>query len=238
MEQKALKILLVEDTPDDVDLLRHNLAQLPLARVEIETCQLLAEAMKRLGEKNAEIDVILLDLGLPDSHGLDTFFKVYQQAPRIPIVVLSVEDNQQLAVQAVREGAQDYLVKGRVNGELLWRSLRYSVERMKIKEALRQASDELEVRVRERTAELATANAALKKMVTEVSAAGDQVRGALQGIIQVISLIIESRDPYTAGHQRGVADLVQAIARRMGVSQQRVSQLIGQAWRKWQKFRR
>ena len=125
-------------------------------------------------------------------------------------------------MQAVREGAQDYLVKGQVNGELLWRSLHYSVERMKIEEALRQARDELEVRVQERTAELATANAALKQMVTEVSAAGEQVRGALQGIIQVISLIIETRDPYTAGHQRGVADLAQAIARRMGLTEERI----------------
>ena len=93
---------------------------------------------------------------------------------------------------------------------------------MKIEEALRQTRDELEVRVRERTAELATANASLKQMVTEVSAAGEQVRDALQGIIKVISLIIETRDPYTAGHQRGVADLAQAIARRMGLTEERI----------------
>ena len=218
MEQKALKILLIEDNPDDVDLLGRNLARLPLARVEIETCRLLADALKRLGEKKAKIDVILVDLGLPDSQGLDTFCKVHQQAPQTPIVVLSGLDDERLGVQAVREGAQDYLVKGQVNGEMLWRSLHYSVERMKIKEA----RDELEVRVRERTAELATANAALKQMVTEVSAAGEQVRGALQGIIQVISLIIETRDPYTAGHQRGVADLAQAIARKMALTEERI----------------
>ncbi|MCX5889324.1 MAG: HD domain-containing protein [Deltaproteobacteria bacterium] len=222
MEQKALKIMLIEDNPDDVDLLGRNLARLPLARVEIETCRLLADALKRLGEKEAKFDVILVDLGLPDSEGLDTFFKVHQQAPQTPIVVLSVEDDVGLAVEAVREGAQDYLVKGQANSELLWRSLHYSVERMKIEEALRQARDELEIRVRERTAELATANASLKQMVIEVSAAGEQVRGALLGIIQVISLIIETRDPYTAGHQRGVADLAQAIARRLGLPKERI----------------
>lgn len=222
MEQKALKILLIEDNPDDVDLLRRNLARLPLARVEIETCQRLTEALKRLGEKQAKIDVILVDLGLPDSQGLGTFFKVHQQAPRTPIVVLNVENDALLGVQAVREGAQDYLVKGQADGELLWRAMHYSVERMKIEAALRQTRDELEVRVRERTAELATANASLKQMVTEVSAAGEQVREALQGIIQVISLTIETRDPYTAGHQRGVADLAQAIARKMGLTEERV----------------
>ena len=221
MIQKPLKVLLIEDNPDDVTLLRHNLARLPLARVEIETCQLLAEALKRLGEKNAKIDVILVDLGLPDSQGLDTFFKVHQQAPQTPIVVLSVLDDERLGVQAVREGAQDYLVKGQVTGDLLWRSLHYSVERMRIEEALCQDRDNLEVRVQARTSELATANAALKQMVTEVSAAGVQVRGALREIIQTVSLIIETRDPYTGGHQRGVADLAQAIARRMGLTEER-----------------
>lgn len=224
MEQKAIKILLIEDNPDDLVLLRRNLERLPFARAEIEPCRLLADALKRLGDKNSRIDVILVDLGLPDSQGLDTFCKVHQLAPQTPIVVLSGLDDERLGVQAVREGAQDYFVKGRVNGELLWRSLYYSVERtkMKIAENLRQARDDLEVRVRECTSELAMANAALKQMVIEVSAAGDQVRETLQGIIQVVSLIIETRDPYTAGHQRGVADLAQAVARRMGLTEERI----------------
>ncbi len=113
MEQKPLKVLLIEDNPDDVYLLRHNLAQLSPGW-KSKSCQLLADALKRLGEKDTEIDVILVDLGLPDSQGLDTFCKVHQQAPQTPVVVLSGLDDEQLAVQAVREGAQDYLVKGRV----------------------------------------------------------------------------------------------------------------------------
>ncbi len=222
MIQKALKVLLIEDNPDDVSLLRHYLAKIPSAQIEFKPVGRLVKALEYLHEKAAEINVILIDLGLPDSHGLETFRKVHLQAPKTPIVVLSGLADEQLAIQAVREGAQDYLVKSQVSGDLLWRSLHYSVERMRTEEALRQARDELEARVRESTAELAAANAALKKMVTEVSAAGDQVRGALQGIIQVISLIIESRDPYTAGHQRGVADLVQAIARKMGLPEERI----------------
>ena len=100
--------------------------------------------------------------------------------------------------------------------------MRYSVERMRAKEALCQARDDSEDRVRERTAELVSANEALKEMVSKVSAAGDAVRKALRGIIQVISLIIETRDPYTAGHQRGVADLARAIARVMGLPPERI----------------
>jgi len=222
MIQKPLKVLLVEDNPDDVVLLRHYLAKIPSAQIEFEPVGRLVTALECLNEKAAEIDVILIDLGLPDSQGLDTFCQVHLQAPKTPIVVLSGLDDERLGVQAVREGAQDFLVKGQVTGDLLWRSLQYSVERRRIEEALCQDRDNLEVRVQERTSELATANAALKRMVTEVSAAGDQVRESLQGIIQVISLIIETRDPYTAGHQRGVADLAQAIARRMGLTEERI----------------
>jgi putative two-component system response regulator len=222
MIQKPLKVLLIEDNPDDVVLLRHYLAKIPAAQIEFELVVRLTKALECLNEKAAGIDVILLDLGLPDSQGLDTFFKVHHQAPLIPIVVLSGLDDERLRMQAVREGAQDYLVKGQVNGELLWRSLCYSVERRRIEEVLCQDRDDLEVRVQERTSELAAANASLKQMVTEVSAAGDQVREALQGIIQTIALIIETRDPYTGGHQREVADLAQAIARRMGLTEERI----------------
>jgi len=221
MIQKPLKVLLIENNREDVALLCHYLAKIPSAQIEFEPVGRLVTALECLKEKAAEIDVILMDLALPDSQGLDTFFKVHQHAPQTPIVVLSVLDDERLGVQAVQEGAQDYLVKGQVNGELLWRSLRYSVERRRIEEVLCQDRDNLEVRVQARTSELATANAALKQMVIEVSAAGDQVREALQEIIQTISLVIETRDPYTGGHQRGVADLAQAIARRMGLTEER-----------------
>ncbi len=222
MNQKVLRVLLIEDNSDDVVILRHDLAKISSDPIELEAVGRLDLALERLHELEPDIDAILLDLGLPDSQGLDTFQQVQRHAPQIPIVVISGLDDEQLAVQAVRQGAQDYLVKGRVNADLLWRSLHYAVERRRLEEALRRACDELEVRVRERTAQLADANAALKQLVGKVSGAGDRVREALRGIIQVISLIIESRDPYTAGHQRGVADLAQAIARRMGLPEERI----------------
>ena len=164
------------------------------------------------------IDVILLDLGLPDSAGYETFNGIHQQAPKIPIVVLSGLEDEELAMRTVREGAQDYLVKNELIGDLLLRSLRYSVERMRAKEALRQARDDL----LQRTTELASANEALKDMVSQVSDAGEAVRKSLQGIIQSISLIIETRDPYTAGHQRSVANLARAIALVMGLPPERI----------------
>lgn len=222
MIPEDLKVLLIEDNPNDVAIFQNYLAGHCSPLLDFEVCHRLAEAKNRLGQGNADIDIILLDLGLPDSEGFETFVRVHQQAPKIPIVVLSGMDDEELAIRTVREGAQDFLVKGKVNGDLLLRSIRYSVERMRAGEALRQARDDLEDRVRERTAELVSANVALKEMVSKVSAAGEAVRKSLQGIIQIISLIIETRDPYTAGHQRGVADLARGIARGMGLSPERI----------------
>lgn len=225
MMQEGLKVLLIEDNQDDVVLVSQYLAKLSAARVEIESCSRLDEALKRLGESDAKIDVILMDLNLPDSNGLETFSMVHRCVPRIPIVVLSEVDDERLAVQAVREGAQDYLVKGQVNGDLLLRAMHYSVERMRTEEALRQVREELKARVQERTVELALANETLRRMVKEVSLAGEEVRKALEGLIHVVSLTIETRDPYTAGHQKGVADLAQAIAHLMGLPPERIEGL-------------
>ncbi|MFI5330025.1 MAG: HD domain-containing phosphohydrolase [Desulfobaccales bacterium] len=218
MIPEDLKVLLIEDNPNDVILLKKYLASHGSSLLDIEVCQRLNEAKKRLGQGRPEFDVILLDLGLPDSEGFETFTAIHQQAPKIPIVVLSGLDDEEMAMRTVREGAQDYLVKGKLIGDLLSRSLRYAVERMRASEALRQARDDL----LQRTTELASVNEALKDMVSKVSAAGEAVHKSLQGIIQIISLIIETRDPYTAGHQRSVANLARAIALVMGLPPERI----------------
>ncbi len=106
MIQKALKVLLIEDNEADVVSLRYCLVQSPLAQVKIEPCPNLAEALKHLSDENADVDVILLDLGLPDSKGLETFARVHQKAPHIPIVILSGLSDESLAIQAVRQGAR------------------------------------------------------------------------------------------------------------------------------------
>jgi putative two-component system response regulator len=226
MHQKILKVLLVEDNPDDVLLLRHYLAGILSGRVKIQHFQCLAEVRKFLSKEKEDIDVILLDVGLPDSQGLNTFTMVHQQAPKKPIIVLSDSDDANLAIHAVRQGAQDYLVKGAINEILLARALRNAVERGKIEEALRRSRDEMEARVQERTAELALANETLKKVLTKLSRAETDVRSSLWGFINAVSMIIETRDPYTAGHQKAVADISQGIARRMGLPEERIEGII------------
>lgn len=221
MFQKALRVLLIEDNPDDVLLLRDFLAKSP-EQIEILHCERLAEALESLDNGQTEVDAVLLDLGLPDTQGLETFNQVRRQAPRIPIVVLTGMDDEELASQAVRAGAQDYLVKGKVNGQLLVRALYYAVERKKYEEALLRAQDELESRVQERTSELHLANETLTKLFNELSHAEQKVRRSLQGIINVVSMIIEARDPYTAGHQKAVTEIAGAVAHRMGLPEERI----------------
>jgi len=128
-----LHILLVEDNPADADLIREALADIddgtPVGAPAFELAHVdrLARAEEALAVK--EIDLVLLDLSLPDSQGFDTFRRLTRRYPELPVVVLSGLADETLAVKAVREGAQDYLVKGRVDADLLGRTLRYSIER-------------------------------------------------------------------------------------------------------------
>ncbi|MDP2898422.1 MAG: response regulator [bacterium] len=133
MQEKLTTILLVEDNPGDVRLLRDALAETG-GEFRLVAVGSLAEALQRLTEGG--IEVVLLDLSLPDAHGLETVTQANAAAPRLPIVVLTGLEDEALAVQAVRHGAQDYLVKGQVNSQLLVRAIRYAVERKRAEEAV------------------------------------------------------------------------------------------------------
>jgi len=137
MEDKANKVLLLEDNPGDVRLIREMLKEAAAAQFELVHVVRLDEALKLLGE--ASFDVLLLDLTLPDSEGLDTFGRVHTQAPDVPIVVLTGLADEVIGVKAVKGGAQDYLVKGQVDSNLLARALRYAIERKQAEEALQES---------------------------------------------------------------------------------------------------
>ncbi len=112
-------------------------------------------------------ELILLDLSLPDSDGLETFIRIIEQARDIPIVVLSGINDVALAVETVQLGAQDYLVKGHVDNDLLVRSLRYALERKRIQTQLRRANEEMEKRVQDRTAALRHSNERLQQEIAD-----------------------------------------------------------------------
>ena len=135
----AIRVLLVEDNPGDARLLRESLAEIPSGRFELTHVVSLAQGLDRLAGPG--IDVVLLDLFLPDSQGFDTFVRVHSQAPAVPVVVLTGSDDETMAAATLREGAQDYLVKGQVDSSLLVRSMRYAIERMAAEEALKESEE-------------------------------------------------------------------------------------------------
>src|SRR5947208_13625198 len=124
---QPITVLLVEDNPGDARLILELLGEVQAQGFDLERVDRLDEAIARLARSG--VDVVLLDLGLPDSQGLDTFVRVRREAPKEPIVVISGLDDERVALEAVRSGAQDYLVKGGIGGPLLARVLRYGIER-------------------------------------------------------------------------------------------------------------
>jgi len=127
METKPIRLLLVEDNPADARLFRELLKEITTAQFDITVSARLSEALTKL--HGGSFDVVLTDLSLPDSHGLEAFRELHSAAPTVPVIVLSGVDDETLATSAVREGAQDYLVKSRSDPHLLVRSIRYAIER-------------------------------------------------------------------------------------------------------------
>jgi diguanylate cyclase (GGDEF)-like protein/PAS domain S-box-containing protein len=135
MSDKAIKMLLVvEDNPGDARLIREMFNEQGLHKTEFTHVVCMSDAEKHLA--NNQVDIILLDLGLPDAHGLEAVRRARKAAPRTPLVVLTGLDDETLATQALQEGAQDYLLKGLIHSRSLLRSLRYAVERKTMEEAL------------------------------------------------------------------------------------------------------
>ena len=159
-------ILLVEDDPDDVELIQILLSELEsYAVTTLKRVSTLTEGIA-LAQKDQEIDVVLLDLSLPDEYGLETFCKLHAQFPLLPIVVLTGNSDEQLAMEALEAGAQDYLVKGEFSGRLLFRAMQYAMERQRQRQKQQQQSQELSqtLKVLQATqAELVIENALLRK---------------------------------------------------------------------------
>ena len=126
-EVERVKVLLIEDNPGDARLIKEMLADGKSAAFEVEWRDDLAKGIKRLADGG--VDLVLLDLTLPDSRGFNTFSTLQTETPLLPIVVLTGLDDETVAVRAVRGGAQDYLVKGQVTGEQLSRAIRYAIAR-------------------------------------------------------------------------------------------------------------
>ncbi len=145
-EDEYVRVLLVEDSPDHAELIRTKLMRSKRIRTLIDHADRLEKGLQML--ENNTYDVVLLDFSLPDSFGIDTFQRAHEVAKRIPIIVLTSLDDNDLAVQAVRLGAQDYLIKREADTRLLVRSILYAIERAAADEALRKSEERFALAVR------------------------------------------------------------------------------------------
>jgi PAS domain S-box-containing protein len=174
MVNKPINVLFIEDNPGDVRLIREMLAEADGGRVKMEGADRLSTGLERLAEGG--IDCILLDLTLPDCTELETLAQVQAQAPAIAIIIISGLSDETLAIEAVRNGAQDYLVKDHLGSYALARSIRYAIERKRMEEELERYREHLEELVKERTDELLLANRALQKEIAERKRTGEELR--------------------------------------------------------------
>ena len=139
MSESPIKVLLVEDKEAYAQMLQAILQESTPSVFEFEHVGQLSAALDRLSRRR--FDIVLLDLFLPDRQGLATYAEVHAHNQGVPIIVLTGLDDETLALQAVREGAQDYIVKGHVDAKFLARLIRYAMERKKAAEALRQSEE-------------------------------------------------------------------------------------------------
>lgn len=226
-QPQTIKVLLIEDDPIYAHLMQEMLSVAvdisPSASrqtFDLEWAGCLSAGMERLAK--GDIDVMLLDLLLPDSRGFDTFVRAHAQAVRVPIIVLSGLNDQALAMKAVREGAQDYLVKGQVDGNLLVRAMCYAIERKRAEEELWQRNEEL---------------TALNAIATTISQSFDLdhiLNATLDKVLEVmgidagwIQLLDESKDGSVLSlvTQRGFSSEMAAEARMVKVNESEMAQL-------------
>lgn len=141
MTNHVIRVLLIEDNPGDAVLVREYLRECRSLRADLVRVERLKEGLVRLKEE--AFDVVLLDLHLPDSEGMETFSRLHLAFPKVPLVVLTGLADDEAGVKAVAEGAQDYVVKGDLDARLLERTIRYALERHRLISALQKALDEV-----------------------------------------------------------------------------------------------
>lgn len=226
MLASSVKILLIEDNLAEARLLQEVLKEAKFKQFSLVHVKRLGEALNRL--KEDFFDIILLDLTLPDSQGLASLKPLNKHAPSLPIVVLTNTNDDELAIEAVRQGAQDYLVKRHVNADVLARSLRYAIERKQVLEGLRTVNEQLEIRVQERTAELDKAKE-LNQIKSEfVSMISHDFRSPLSTILLATGSLQSNENKLTEEKKLTHFQLIRSAIKNMAQLLDEVS-LIGKA---------
>ncbi len=188
LKSDIVKVLLIADDIQISQSVKDMIKETNTHRFEVVHVATLSTGLKHLGSEI--VDVVLLDLNLKHRRYFEVFKKVYAQAQGVPIIVLIDSDTENLAVKAIREGAQDCLVKSQIDSNLLVRSIKYAIER--------------------------------GYTVLELKNSFGKFQKALEDTINTLAAIVEMRDPYTAGHQKRVSELAQAIAKEMNLTEDQI----------------
>lgn len=142
-DKRHIKALIIEDDEGHAELICRFLSKAENIYFDTERAELMSSGIDFLGRKN--FDVILSDLGLPDSMGMETFEKLHSRYPDIPMIVLTALDDENTALSALQSGAQDYLIKGQIDTSQLVRSIRYAIERQKLITELEKKHKEIKI---------------------------------------------------------------------------------------------
>ncbi|MGP8191001.1 MAG: histidine kinase dimerization/phosphoacceptor domain -containing protein [Methanobacterium sp.] len=178
MSDKLIKVLLIEDNNADIHLIRDMLNQTKNINFQIINCKTLNDGIIQLNNNN-DFNVILLDLGLPDSKGIESFLKLYKHEKKVPIIILTGLKNEEIAIYAIQNGAQDYLIKGQSN-DFMTRSIQYSIERKNTEEKLKNYQFHLEEMVENRTIQLENVIKKLELEIIDHIKTEEQLKSAVQ----------------------------------------------------------
>jgi len=166
------KIILIEDNIGDADLIKEYLNENLSFNHKIEHVENLSAAFLILEKEN--FDIILLDLCLPKSKGIETFESIYTKHQNIPYIILSGLNENNIAIECVKKGAQDYLIKGKFNNNILSRSISYAIERKKLENKIISINENLENIIKERTKELDDINTTLRNVLQNIQKENDK----------------------------------------------------------------